>query len=47
MRFFFNYIAPVVLNDIVKIDVVCEGFVISKTHDVYSFILSSLIKMCI
>ena len=29
-----------------KINVVCEGFVISETHDAYCFILNSLFKMC-
>ena len=29
----FWYIAPVVLNKVWKINVVCEGFVISETHD--------------
>ena len=42
----FSYIAPVVLNEVGKINVVCEGFVISETHDAYCFILNSLFKMC-
>ena len=41
----FCYIAPVVLNEVGKINVVCEGFVISETHDAYCFILNSLFKM--
>ena len=40
------YIAPVVLNEVGKINVVCEGFVISERHDAYCFILNSLFKMC-
>ena len=40
------YIDPGVLNEVGKINVVCEGFVISETHDVYCFILNSLFKMC-
>ena len=42
----FCYIAPIVLNEVGKINVVCEGFVISKTHDAYCFILNSFFKMC-
>ena len=34
----FCYISPVVLNDIGKIDVVCQGFVMSETHDAYCVI---------
>ena len=33
------------LNEIGKINVVCEGFVISETYDAYCFILNSLFKM--
>ena len=33
----FCYIDPVVLNEIGKINVVCEGFVITETHDAYNF----------
>ena len=40
------YIAPVVLNEVEKMNVVCEGFVISETHDTYCFILNSIFKMC-
>ena len=29
-----------------KIKIVCEGFVISETHDAYCFILNSIFKMC-
>ena len=43
---FFCHIAPVVLNEVGKSNVVCEGFVISETHDAYCFILNSLFKMC-
>ena len=39
------YIAPVVKNEIGKINVVCEGFVISENHDVYTFILEELFKI--
>ena len=35
----FCYIAPVVLNEVGRINVVCKGFVITETHDVYTFIL--------
>ena len=34
------YIDPVVLNEIGKINVVCEGFVITKDHDAYDFFLN-------
>ena len=44
---FFCYIDPVVLNEVGKINVVCEGFVISKSHDVYCFILNSIFKRCV
>ena len=37
--------APVVLNEIGRINVVCEGFVITKNHDAYTFILESLFQM--
>ena len=36
------FIDPVVLNEIKKIYVVYEGFFITETHDVYTFILESL-----
>ena len=42
---FFCYIAPVVKNEIGKINIVCEGFVISEIHDAYIFTLESLFKM--
>ena len=42
----YNYIAPVVLNEVANINVVCEGFVISETYDAYCFILNSIFKMC-
>ena len=35
----FCYITPVVMNELGLINVVCEGFVITETHDVYTFIL--------
>ena len=41
------YIAPVVLNEVEKNNVVCEGFVISETHDAYCFILNSIAKRCV
>ena len=43
----FCSIASVMMNEIGKINVMCEGFVILKTHDAYCFILNSLFKMCI
>ena len=42
----FCYIAPIVLNEVGKINVVCDGFVISETHDTYCFIPNSIFKMC-
>ena len=36
-------ITPVVLNEIGLINVVCEGFVITETHDVYTLILESIL----
>ena len=44
---FFCHIAPVVLNEVRKINIVCEGFVISKIHDAYCFILNSIFKICL
>ena len=44
---FFCYIDPVVLNEVGNINVVCEGFVISETHDAYCFILNSIFKICL
>ena len=41
----FCYIAPVVLNKIGRINVVCEGFVITENRDAYTFILESLLQM--
>ena len=38
----FCYIAPVVLNKIGRINVVCEAFVITESYDAYTFILESL-----
>ena len=40
------YIAPVIKNEVGKINVVCEGFVISETHDTYTFVVDLLFKMC-
>ena len=37
------YIDPVVLNGIGNINVICEGFVITETHDVYTLILESIL----
>ena len=34
----FCYMPPVVLNEIGRINVVCEGFVITENHDAYTFI---------
>ena len=36
---------PVVLNEIGRINVVCEGFVITENHDTYTFILELLFQM--
>ena len=33
-------------NEVGKINVACEGFVISETQDAYTFVLDSLFKMC-
>jgi len=41
----FCYMAPVVLNEIWRINVVYEGFVITENHDAYTFILESLFQM--
>ena len=38
-------IVPVVLNKIRRVNVVCEGFVITENHDAYTFILESLLQM--
>jgi len=40
----FCYIAPIVLNEVGKINVVCEGFVISETHDAYVLIYAFRIQ---
>ena len=40
----FCYIALVVLNEIERITVVYEGFVITENHDEYTFILESLFQ---
>ena len=34
----FCYIAPVVLNKIGQINVVCKRFVITETHNIYIYI---------
>ena len=39
------YIAPVLLNESGKINVIFEGFVITETHDIYTFILESFFQM--
>ena len=39
------YIAPVVLNEIGRVNVICAGFVITEKNDTYTFILESLFKM--
>ena len=33
------------LNEIGKINVVCEGFIISETHDAYSLILNLYFRL--
>ena len=43
----FCYIDPALLNEIGKINVVCEGFVIFKNYDVYCFILDAIFKRCV
>ena len=43
----FCYIAPVPLNEVGKVNVVCEGFVISETHDAYCFILNLIFTICL
>ena len=43
----FCYITLVILNKIGWINVVCQGLVITETHDVYTFILESLFQMSI
>ena len=40
------YIAPVIKNEVWKINIVCKGFVILEIHDTYTFVLDSLFKMC-
>ena len=39
------YIAPVTKNEIGKINLVCEGFIISETRDTHIFISESLFKI--
>ena len=41
-----RYIAPVIKNEVGKINIVCEGFVISETHDACTFVYDLLFKMC-
>ena len=41
----FCYMVSVVLIEIGRINVVCQGFVITENHDTYSFILESLFQM--
>ena len=40
-----SYIAPVILNEIGKTNVVYERFFITETHYTYTFILELLFKM--
>ena len=42
----FCYIASVIKNEVGKVNVVCKRFVISETHDAYTFVLDSLFNMC-
>ena len=42
----FCYISPIITNEVGKINVVCEGFVISETHDACTLVLDSLFHMC-
>ena len=42
----FCYIVPVIKNEVGKMNVICEEFVISETHDAYTFVLDSLFNMC-
>ena len=39
------YIALVVLNEIGRVNVICEDFVIAENHNAYTFILESLFQM--
>ena len=39
------YMAPVVLNESGRVNVVCKGFAITENHDAYTFILESLFQM--
>ena len=39
------YIAPVTKNEIGKTNVVCEGFIISETHDAHIFLSELLFKI--
>ena len=41
----FYSIAQVVLNEIRRVNIFCEGFVITENHDAYTFILESLFQM--
>ena len=43
----FCYIAPDIKNEVGKTNIVCEGFLISKTHDAYKLVLDSFFKMCL
>ena len=42
----FCYIAPVKKNEIGKMNVICEGFVISETRNAYTFVCDALFMMC-
>ena len=41
----FCYVVPAVINNIEKINVICEGFMISVTHDASTSILKSLFNI--
>ena len=40
----YTIFPPVVKNGIIKINVVCERFVINEAHDAYTFILELLLR---
>ena len=42
----FCYISSIGGKEIGKINVVCEGFIISEIHEAYTFFWGSFIKMC-
>ena len=41
----WSYISPTVMNDLKKIVVCCESFVLEERHDVYVFILDSMFEI--